>query len=543
MRQKFLTLIPVLLILAACAMNPATGRPHFTLVSEDAEYELGHKEVSTAIKEDGLYTELPELLNTYRALGAELVAVSERPEKPFDFIIIDSPIFNAWAIPGYVNFYRGMLPYLNSESELLGIMGHEVGHITARHTVRHMSTGVFTQILVTGAAIAIAANTDSDVLAQSAIVAGGVLAGVGLRAYGRGAEYEADDLGARYLERMGRAPSENANALRTLALSDKFMKKLYFEIHGEEMPDSPIYHILASHPDSEDRVARQSKAHGTPELRSFERAPQFQNDTVGREKYLKLINGLAYGPKKEHGVITRNRIYMPKDRFMLSIPDDYMATNGMFSKGWLVADLKNKRRLNMSTHLLKRSAGPEEAMRILLPYGRNIQILDLPGGSTAARAEVPIKYKTMEHVSNSINEALFGYEDSIIEGLPGGAVVYVIPGANSDNKDSDGNLTRRYHAFIFHTIKRDVTDEDRKVFDGMIRSYKSLSEKEAERIEPLRINTYMVRPGDSVASISRNMPFGALREEIFRTLNGMDEADEVKPGMLMKVVADKNTIR
>lgn len=523
MRQKLLALLPLLLILSACAMNPATGRPHFTLISEDAEFEIGHKTVQEAIKADGLYTELPELVNAYRDIGAKLVAVSERADKPFDFIIIDSPTFNAWATPGYVNFYRGILPYLNSESEFIAIMGHEVGHITARHTVRQISSSIFTQILVTGAAIAIAANTDSDALAQSAIIAGGVLAGIGLSAYGRGAEFESDDLGGRYLERLDHNPAEAANAIRALLLSKKFQNSLHRELFGKDMPQSPVYHIFASHPDSGDRIARLEEKYGKPELRSFERAPRLHNDTVGREKYLRLIDGLSYGPKKEAGVVTRSRMYMPKDRFMLSLPEGYMASNGLFSESWLIADGKNQRALEISTTQLKRSASAEEAMRIIAPRGRNIRLVTLSDGVTAAVAEVPIP------------------EGSDMKAK--GMLIYVIPGANSDDKDEEGNATRRFHLFTMMSLERTLTDEDRKVFADIVMTYKPLTSAEAERIEPLRIGLYTVRPGDSVASISRNMPFGALREELFRTLNGMDENDEVKPGMLMKVVMDKNTVR
>lgn len=543
MRQKILALVPAVILLAGCAVNPASGNLNFTMVTEREEFELGHDVVQAAIEKDGLYTEKPELVNTYRELGARMVEQSERADKPFDFIIIDSPIFNAWATPGYVNFYRGILPYLNSEAELLTIMGHEVGHITARHTVRQLSTTVLAQLLVVGAAVAVAANTDNPGTAYAALGVGGLMTGIGLAAYGRGAEYEADDLGARYLERMGYPPAEAANAMRAMSSSENYLEKMYVSLHGEK-PKKPLtYHIYASHPKSDTRVARLEQKHTAAELRSFERSPLLKNDTVGRAKYLKMIDGLAFGPKTEEGVATRDRLYMPKDRFMVSLPDNYYATNGVLSHGWLMADVENKSRIYVAARKYRRSAGAEEALRIFMPRGRNIKMVELPGGITAARAEIPFKRGSWERAMNALNEALFGKPDSILEGLPNGGIVYVVPGAETDDKDKKGNLLRRYSTFVFHTVKRDLTDADRDLFDKMVKSYKLLNQTEADRVEPLRIGTHTVRPGDSVASISNRMPVGYMREEFFRAINGMGEEDEVKPGMLMKVLVDKNTVR
>lgn len=543
MRQNIFALFSTLLILSGCAMNPATGRPNFALMTERDEYELGHDIVKNAIEKDGLYSEKPAFIEKYRELGSRLVEVTERADKPFDFIVIDSPIFNAWAIPGYVNFYRGLFPYLNSQAELIGIMGHEVGHITARHTMRQMSSGLLAQIAVIGASVAVAAKTENTGAGMATLGLGSVMTGIGLSAYSRGAEYEADDLGARYLERMGYPPAETANALRALSSSEAYLEKVYVDLHGKK-PEKPItYHIYASHPDSDARVERQAEKHSAPELRSFERSPLLKNDTVGRADYLKMIDGIAYGPKAEEGVATRDRLYMPKNRFMVNIPDNFYATNGVISKGWLLADPKTKRRLDIGVRKYRRSASAEEALRIFMPRGRNIKMVELPGGIIAARAEVPFKRTSWEKGMIALDEALFGKPDSVLEGLPDGGIVYVVPGTNSSDKDKKGNLTRHYSTFVFHTIKRELTDEDRALFDKMIQSFKVLSKSEADRIEPLRLGTYTVRPGDSVASISNKLPVGYMREEFFRAINGMGDDDEVKPGMLMKVLVDKNTVR
>src|SRR5690606_34003217 len=121
------------------------------------------------------------------------------------------------------------------------------------------------------------------------------------------------------------------------------------------------------------------------------------------------------------------------------IPDGYLATNGMFSASWLLSDVKNNRLLEASTTQLKRSAGAEEAMRILAPRVRNIRIIELTKDVTAAVGEVPRDAKDPK---------------------ARGSLVYVVPGANSDQKDKEGNATRRFHLFHFMTHERALTDDD-----------------------------------------------------------------------------------
>ena len=138
-RLQDLGLVSVLLITAACAVNPATGRRQFMLIGESREIEMGREADGQITESLGLYSS-QELQDAVTSLGNDLASRSERPQLPWSFRVLDDPMVNAFALPGgYLFVTRGILAALNSEAELAGVLGHEIGHVTARHSVSQMS--------------------------------------------------------------------------------------------------------------------------------------------------------------------------------------------------------------------------------------------------------------------------------------------------------------------------------------------------------------------------------------------------------------------
>ena len=141
-------LIIVLFVLKGCATNPVTGNPDFVVISEQQEISIGANYHERILEENKILDD-KELNDYVQKLGTEIARKSHRPNLKWKFTIIDSPQFNAFATPGgYVYMYRGMLNYFNSEAELVGVLGHEIGHITARHAVRGMSNAQITNLLL-----------------------------------------------------------------------------------------------------------------------------------------------------------------------------------------------------------------------------------------------------------------------------------------------------------------------------------------------------------------------------------------------------------
>ena len=141
------------LLLAACATNPVTGKSDFVLMSEEQEISLGRRYSSEIVKQMPVYED-PQLADLVQRVGEQLASHSHRPDLYYRFTVLDSTTVNAFALPGgYIYITRGMLAYLNSEAELAAVLGHEIGHVTARHSVRQQSTSTMTDLL--GAVISV----------------------------------------------------------------------------------------------------------------------------------------------------------------------------------------------------------------------------------------------------------------------------------------------------------------------------------------------------------------------------------------------------
>ena len=198
------------LTLASCAVNPATGKRQLVLISESEEVRLGRENDRAIVAQFGLYDD-QELQDYVSRLGRRMAAQSERPDLDWTFRVLDDPLVNAFALPGgYIYITRGILAHFNSEAELASVLGHEIGHVTARHSVNQLSKAQLAQLgLGVGTIVAPEEMDRFGGLAQT---------GVGLLflKFGREDERQADDLGLRYLVRTGYDPRPMADVFVTL---------------------------------------------------------------------------------------------------------------------------------------------------------------------------------------------------------------------------------------------------------------------------------------------------------------------------------------
>ena len=214
-------LASALLTATGCAVNPATGQRQFMLISEAEEIEMGREADGPITESLGLY-ESEALQATVRDLGNEMASRSERPALPWSFKLVDDPMVNAFALPGgFIFITRGIMAALNSEAELAGVIGHEIGHVTARHSASQMSSQQLQQI-----GLGVGYILSSDV----ASVAGALSVGLGLlnMRYSRGDESQSDELGVRYMSRAGYDPNALVGVFQTLALAGGGVEKGVF---------------------------------------------------------------------------------------------------------------------------------------------------------------------------------------------------------------------------------------------------------------------------------------------------------------------------
>ena len=295
--------IPVLVLFTGCSVNPATGGRQLNLVSESQEIALGHQSDPPIVAQYGLYQD--EELSVYvDDLGQRLAASSERAHLPWTFRVLDDPIVNAFALPGgYVYVTRGILAHLGSEAELAGVLGHEIGHITARHGASQMSKGLLAQ-----AGLGVAAAVDVP-LVNSAL--GLAESGIGLLflKHGRDDERQADRLGVRYSLRADYDPRSLAEVFETLA-------RVSEEASSERMPG-----WLSTHPSPGNRQELLDVE--IAELRGGLPA-SLQVETGG---YLRRLDGLVVGENPREGFF-RNALYVHPDLgFSMEFPADWSGVN------------------------------------------------------------------------------------------------------------------------------------------------------------------------------------------------------------------------
>ena len=286
----------------ACATNPATGAKELMLISESQEIAMGQGYDKDVVASIGLYGD-SGMQQWIQQFGAQLAATSERPNLPWTFQVVDDPVVNAFAIPGgYIYVTRGILAHLNSEAELAGVVGHEIGHVTARHSVSQMSKQQLAQV---GLAIGCIASPDFERYAGLASAGLGVL----FLKFSRDAESQADHLGLRYMRRAHYDAREMPHVFEMLTRVSQAQG-------GGRVPE-----WLATHPNPENRRGRIEQ-----ELAS---GPQdFAGTAVNRDVYLRRLEGLVYGSDPREGYFKGSLFLHPGLRFRLTFPDGWATSNG-----------------------------------------------------------------------------------------------------------------------------------------------------------------------------------------------------------------------
>ncbi len=296
------------LVLSACAINPVTGEADFVTISESQEIAQGKQYHQTILAQYGAYDD-PELQAYVNDIGQKLAAKSHRSHLKFHFTVLDAPEINAFALPGgYIYITRGIMAYLNSEAEIAGVLGHEIGHVTARHSVRQQS-GQFASSLLN---VVVAVTTGSESLGQlSSQLSTGIV-----RGYGRKHELEADKLGAKYLHKIGYNPESMLEVIGVLKDQEIYERALAKKQNRE----ANVYHgVFSTHPKNDKRlktVVRAAKKLSSKKYRDANAA-----------KYLQMIDGMTWGQNIKQGVVVNNRFMHPDLKIAIQFPDDWQVKN------------------------------------------------------------------------------------------------------------------------------------------------------------------------------------------------------------------------
>ena len=302
-RLKAATTYVLCALAAACATNPATGERQLSFMSEEKEIALGQENDAQVRTEMGSYDDraLQEYVTT---IGLKLAMASERPGLPWHFTVADVPAVNAFALPGgYIYITRGILPFLDDEAQLAGVLGHEIGHVTARHASQQYSKATGASLgLILGSIFAGQAGAGVAQLGQTGL-------GLVLLKNSRDDEAQADGLGVRYSSRAGWDPAGIPRMLTTLG-------------RIEEASDSKgVPNWLETHPQPQDRVQRVQAA-----VREAEAGAR--KFTTDHEGYLRRITGIVWGDSPDQGIVRGSSFLHKGLRFSFDFPQGWTIQNG-----------------------------------------------------------------------------------------------------------------------------------------------------------------------------------------------------------------------
>jgi predicted Zn-dependent protease len=329
-------LLASLLVLGACAVNPATGRRELALVSEGQEIQMGREADPQIVAQLGL-VEDEDVQRYVSDLGLRLAAVSERPDLPWTFRVVDDPVVNAFALPGgFIYVTRGILLNFDSEAELAGVLGHEIGHVTARHTVSQMSRQQLQQI---GLGVGM-------IFSENVRELGGLLsAGMQLMnlRYSRGDESQSDELGLNYIAQLGYDPTAMIGVFEMLAQAGGGS--------GEE-GRVPEWQLTHPYPENRaDNIREYITANGLP-----------TDGRVERASYIDHLDGLVYGEDPRHGYFKDARFVHPDLAFELTFPSGWRTIN----QRSVVAALEPSEEAVMTLEVASEEVDPADALRTFL---------------------------------------------------------------------------------------------------------------------------------------------------------------------------------
>jgi predicted Zn-dependent protease len=472
------TLAAGLTVASGCATNPATGEKEFSLMSEAQEIETGKQLDAEVRREMGVYND-SQLQQYVDDIGQKLAKSSHRPNLPWHFTVVDQPAVNAFALPGgYIYITRGILAFLGNEAQLAGVLGHEIAHVTARHSAQQYSRATGASVGVTLLSIFVPEARPFQGLTETAL-------GVLFLKYGRDAEDQADEFGAQYAAKSGWDPRGVAGMLNTLARLD--------EASGSSRG---VPNWLSTHPAPADRVERVSEI--VQKLGTTGGAGSSERD---RAEYLQRVDGIVYGDSPEQGVV-RGRDFLHADlRFALRFP-----------QGWEVQ--------NSPQQVV--SKAPDANAFVLLQLVPNAKgtLKQVAVGSMQNAG-----FRALDGDSGSLNglDAFVGTYQGNMEGL-GDTLVRAAHVAYERNVYLIAGLT-----------PRQVFQQFEDALSTSVRSFRPISRQEAANIRPNRVDLYTVRSGDSWQAIASRFD-NMLKPSTLAIMNGFEPNQEPPAGARVKVV-------
>lgn len=487
--QRFFAIVLMIgatLGLTGCTVNPATGDQSFTgFMSLEDEIKIGRDEHPKILKSFGGPYKDGAITAYVNGIGNRLAAKSELPKIKWTFTVLNSKQINAFALPGgYVYVTRGLMALASSEAELAGVIAHEIGHVTGRHTAQRYSSSIAASGVSILASILLgsAAGDLANFAGQAAV-----------KSYSRSQEFEADSLGVRYLARTDYTTEAMASFLAKLRAHSQLEAKR----HKKDPASVDQGNMFATHPRTIDRVKRAiANANGAQ-----------KNGTSGARRgtidYMERLHNMLYGDDPKEGFIKGRTFIHPEMRFRFDVPPGFRLFN---------------------TPRAVVAKGPQDAIIQFDMAGKPYhgQITSYLTNVWAKRG----KFSRVERIT--------------VNGMAGATATMRLRQRNgifdlrfiAIRQRSD-----RIYRFAFLTRPRQ-TEQLSRALRLTTFSLRNISYAEAQKFQPSRILVKPVLAGDSVQSFARRMGVTDFKEETFRVINGLKPTDLLRRGKLVKIISE-----
>jgi predicted Zn-dependent protease len=460
-----------------CSRNPVTGKKELILMSKEQEIAIGKESHPSIVATMGLYDD-KDLQNFISNKGKAMATISHRPDLPYQFFVVDSPVVNAFAVPGgYVYFTRGIMAHFNNEAEFAGVLGHEIGHITARHSARQQTRQLLGQVgLIAGA---IAVPELAETLQQ----------GIGLfmLSYSRSHETESDEIGVGYSSKIGYDATEMADFFGTL--------KRISEKSGQIIPT-----FQSTHPDPGNR---QKKVNNWAQEYQQKNPGSYD---VNRNEYLRRIDGIIYGEDPKQGFVENSVFYHPILKFQFPVPNGWQNENSpvQFQMAPKSGDAVMIFRLAAGNTLEEAAQTTIQAMSLQATESQNTTINGNP-------AIVVLSQQAQQQGQQQSNQE------------PIQAVSWFV--------QYGGNIYA-IHGLSYRKAFNKYTSTFRAVAEG----FRALTDPDKLNRQPERIRIKSVQQNGTLQSALQSFGIPSNKMNELAILNGMELKEQVTRGMLIKVL-------
>jgi predicted Zn-dependent protease len=480
---RAIVLIAVASILSTCAVNPVTGKKQIMFVSESEEKAMGLQSNPEIIGEFGEYPDA-NLQAFINEKGKAMAAISHRPNLDYKFNILDTDVVNAFAVPGgYVYFTRGIMAHFNNEAEFAGVLGHEIGHVTARHSAQQQTQEMLAQ---GGLLVGILAIPE---LAQMADLASQGLQLLFLK-FSREHESQSDELGVQYSTKVGYDAREMATFFKTID-----------RLSGGN--NGGIPNFLSTHPNPLDRYKRV----GELAVDAQKTLTNTSDLKVNRDGYLRMIDGILYGADPRQGYVENNVFYHPELKFSFAVPTDWQVQNSP----------------------AKVQMAPKDGKAVLnFSLAAEKTLTEAANAAVAADSLIVIENQNIK-----------------INGLSAIAIVANRKNGSDPKQMIRGALTIvEYNGLIYKFFGLSLATDFNTystAFLNSMRSFKILTDLSKINVTPERIKIETVTKDATFAEVLRSFGVAEKRMEEHGIVNGMLLTDNVAAGTLIKIIRKDST--